>query len=157
VAADKSLAVIGIDIGNADFDVDNMIVHVPSGGHTNLTAQRGVFTVIRSNFGDRDEYPCSLDEVIPEKKDTCIRKLSLSVRESGGVLHILRRLGVDAGSLFPGFGGAARATYEAMQVKITKEQDPTALPDWHNRPIAEYDPRLPRRKTGVRYLDTRDD
>jgi hypothetical protein len=113
------------------------VVHAPRGGSPNLTAQKGLFTIIAEpNIYPRpnaiDHRP--LNEIVGDdidshdpnnpniwgyqQIDTLISKLDgkklfalylLPIEQAPSLLSILDRYGYDAARVFPGFGGVATA------------------------------------------------
>ena len=113
------------------------IVHAPRGGSPNLSAQKGLFTIV----GDPHTNPSPieiehrpLNEIIDavivsnsldsnlimghEHIETLLSRLagkklftlySLPIEEAPSLLIILNRFGYDAARVFPGFGGVATA------------------------------------------------
>ncbi len=118
----KRIAVVALDTGEMSLPQGEndensfQVIHVPGGGHKNLTAQRGLFTVTTSAFGSRERERAALEDLAHEGSGNVawLRKLTLPIEHSGELLTLLARANVDGGALFPGFDGAARRTREAI-------------------------------------------
>jgi hypothetical protein len=97
------------------------IVTTPYANNANLAAQEGVHLLYRAakppTLHDRASRP-GFDEFLLEANEMwdmvmpALRKFTLDQRHAGRLLKLLAKHGVTASSLFPGFGGVARALEE---------------------------------------------
>jgi hypothetical protein len=96
------------------------IVTVPSASNPNLHAQRGVFTLMRTKVTPYDadfdrtrlneQLRVKLGPVLPASKP--FRCVTLPKRQAPDLAVALAKLGITAGSIFPGFQGASEAVRE---------------------------------------------
>ena len=96
------------------------VVTVPSASNPNLYAQRGVFTLMRTKVTpynvDFDRTPLNeqlrahLGPLLPATQ--AFRCVTLPMRQAPDLAVALAKLGITAGSIFPGFQGASEAVRE---------------------------------------------
>lgn len=118
--------------GTADHNPNMFrIVKVPSSSNPNLHAQKGVFTLMPAMISPYDkEYDRKpLDEQLGDKLGNIIvdgepfrpfRCVTLPRDKAPELGEILIRYGIDAGSLFPGFHGAARSVIERSALQLLR-------------------------------------
>ncbi|RFU46976.1 FRG domain-containing protein [Paraburkholderia sp. DHOC27] len=87
-------------------------VHVPGSTSPNIPAQSGCFLLV-SNSGRRGEKftpdVCLEDRLMGAER---LKKITLPVVLAGELLMRLYKFGVSAGSIYPGYDGAAKAVLE---------------------------------------------
>jgi len=102
------------------------IVELPYYSNPNMKAQKGIFTYweLRADnihdLGSQVDRE-SLDDKImrfdfKEEKSVMMYKIDIGKREVPKTMEYISRLGVNAASLFPGFGGITRKVKEDMAV-----------------------------------------
>lgn len=107
------------------------IVKVPSSANPNLHAQRGVFTLVptKVNPYDKDFDLKPLDEQFAGKLANItiegspfrpFRCVTLPRDKGAELAETLIRYGINAGSLFPGFQGAARSVIERNALDLLR-------------------------------------
>jgi hypothetical protein len=85
----------------------------PAAGNPNLHAQRGLFTLFRPDrLADVDRRP--IDEILLESQlhgDELLH-FTLLVSEASELLRLLSYREITAATVYPGYGGAAKAVFE---------------------------------------------
>ena len=96
------------------------LVTAPRASNPNLHAQDGVFTLFRPSSVNPTEQPDRRplnDQVAASigndpKKDPLLHEFTLPIEQSDMVMWRLSQIGVNAATLFPGFGGVVRTLEE---------------------------------------------
>lgn len=96
------------------------VVTVPSASNPNLHAQRGVFTLMQAKVTPYDAAfdRMPLNEQVRDKLGTShpitkpFRCVTLPKRQASDLAVALAKFGITAGTIFPGFQGAAQAVRE---------------------------------------------
>lgn len=89
------------------------IVTAPAAGNPNLYAQKGLFTLFRSDRRiEIDRRP--IDEILrePQFSEDELFHFTLPVTEAPDLLRLLSHQDITAASVYPGYGGAAKAVFE---------------------------------------------
>lgn len=89
------------------------IVTAPAAENPNLYAQKGLFTLFRSDrLTEIDRRP--LDEILLEARFSgCeLVHFALPVTEASALLRLLSHHDITAATVYPGYGGAVRAVFE---------------------------------------------
>lgn len=98
------------------FNENIEVVHSPYSGNPNLAAQRGVFTFSPATH---DDTPLNAIASNENQNRKMFHKFTLPISEAPLLLLHLRKMGYDAGRLFPGYSGAASAVQDlALLVDI---------------------------------------
>jgi hypothetical protein len=105
-----------------------LLVSAPASDNDNLRAQRWVGLLYRHS-GIPIHVPLihrSYDELADESfgTESLFFKLTLPTEESGELLRLLAIMGVRASTVFPGFGGAAKAVNEMSRWPTPGTWDP---------------------------------
>jgi len=104
------------------FDRDVVVVEVPRSANSNLHAQHGLFTVDRHHPRKIRSLPpdvVPLEERVAQVQTTRfgfpqLRKLSLAWAEVPKLMQYLAEEGISAGTIYPGYEGAALAVEERV-------------------------------------------
>ena len=107
-------------------------VTVPRAGNPNLHAQDGLFTICSALDSTPDQRVDRrpMDEIvgdprIPELDDRPVfQHFTLGAEQAGELLWWLDRAGVNGAKLFPDYGGAARAVWEARFHRLPRGNPP---------------------------------
>lgn len=108
--------------------VPHETVTIPYATNPNIQAQQGLFTVVRDDIGVRQADTGSLDETlyaylersrpnVLQTNQTAIPlfvKFEVPWREYRGLLRELAKAGVNASTVFPGYGGVVEAVREKL-------------------------------------------
>jgi FRG domain len=113
--------------GTADLDTSEFrVVTVPSAANPNLHAQKGVFTLMRTRVSDYS-MPfdrASLDEQLSQKlglyPDPIFVCTTLPRNKAPELAEALMCFGIDAGSIYPGFQGAANSVIERNTIGLLR-------------------------------------
>jgi len=100
-----------------------LIVTAPGAGNPNLNAQEGLFLIERPRNYQRRQLIGAVDvrtmdrTVVDYAKDRGLSnpvlfRVTLPIKESPRLLHLLHSEGIDAAALYPGFDGVAQAVKE---------------------------------------------
>jgi hypothetical protein len=112
VDRDGKLAVYGFSCNTQIRNGPHRYVHVPGSTSPNIPAQSGCFLLV-SNSGTRGEKftpdVCLEDRLTDSDR---LKKITLPVTLAGELLMRLYKFGVSAGSIYPGYDGAAKAVLE---------------------------------------------
>jgi hypothetical protein len=84
-------------------------VTAPGAGNPNLYAQKGLFTLFRSETIDRRPLD-ELVESLPSKYD--LVHFTLPVSDAPKLLNLLSHQEITGATVYPGYGGAAKAVLE---------------------------------------------
>jgi hypothetical protein len=109
---DKKIAVYGFSFNEHGRGMPYRYVHVPGSTSPNIPAQSGCFLLV-NNSGFRGEKftpEVSLEDRLTGSER--LIKLTLPVSLAGDLLMRLYKFGVSAGSIYPGYDGAAKAVME---------------------------------------------
>ncbi|HWP54477.1 MAG TPA: FRG domain-containing protein [Pyrinomonadaceae bacterium] len=88
-------------------------VTAPAAGNPNLYAQKGLFTLFRSDrLTEIDRRP--IDEILVESKPSRYElfHFTLPVIEAADLLRLLSHQDITGATVYPGYGGAAKAVFE---------------------------------------------
>lgn len=89
-------------------------IRAPGGAHSNLGAQKGLFTMIKGN--DHRALEEILNSFVPQlsenKNKQLLYKVTLPYSESSKLLRLLSGFGVDGSTLFPGIEGVKKFVEE---------------------------------------------
>ena len=90
------------------------IVTAPGAGNPNLHAQKGLFTLVRSDsVTEIDRRP--IDEILqflPAASDLDLYHFTLPITEAPNLLGALSDYDITGAAVYPGYGGAAKAVFE---------------------------------------------
>ena len=91
------------------------LISAPYGQNRNLSAQKGVFTLLRT-VPDLDAAVnvTALEDLVSLKADTLLVRFTLPVNCCAELLRKLKDFGISAGSLFPDVSGSVEACRERM-------------------------------------------
>jgi hypothetical protein len=110
-----------LDEPNDQIRCDLSLVTVPNSSNSFLHAQQGLFTFYHplgaqgEDLGDEALLDKPLDVVLSERRQFSteyVLRITLPWTEAGKVLKLLAREGIDAASVFPGYGGAVQSVLE---------------------------------------------
>jgi hypothetical protein len=124
-AAPERLAVWALDIERQALFHELKVVQVPGSNNANLAAQGGMFTLLEQHGSRGVPFvgETALDRYFEGKPllPAALMKVTLPVSEAYKALRLCGLYGVTGAALFPGYGGAARATEDDMSraLKLT--------------------------------------
>lgn len=114
---------------------DFPLMKITAGGayNRNLYAQQGLFLMPKvTNFDLARSFDQILLGYFEGKASTHFWKVTLPVQESGRLLKLLAKEGIDAASCFPGFDGVVKAMHERL-FWDQSEKDPRVMLGDSNR------------------------
>ena len=120
-SADR-LAVWILDIERISLFRELKVVTVPGGNNANLAAQSGRFTLLAQKGGRARplEGEIALDlYFIAQPLPPPLKKVTLPITEAPAALKLCYLYGVTGATMFPDYGGATRATEDALSTPPT--------------------------------------
>lgn len=123
------LAVWILDIEKQALFPELKVVTVPGGNNANLAAQSGRFTLLtqKGGRGKPFEGEIALDlYLVAQTLPLPLKKVTLPINEAPAALKLCYLYGVTGAIMFPGYGGAARATED----ELSTQPAPGALSFW---------------------------
>ncbi|MDR3722864.1 MAG: FRG domain-containing protein [Terracidiphilus sp.] len=112
----QRLAIWVLDISSKEKMKSLEIIEVPGSNNVNISAQRGILTLLRQDYNQGESFSGSecLDEYVASVQPCSICKLTLPVSEAPKLFHLCGLNSITEATLFPDFYGAARATLVDM-------------------------------------------